>query len=89
MGELFANGRIVDLILLLMLGEAVALGAHHSLTKKGLKPVDVLIALIPGACLLLALRGALTDAHWISIALWLAAAFITHLADLWQRLRGS
>ncbi len=88
MGELFASGRIVDLILLLMLGEAIALSAYNYLTGKELKPLDVLIALIPGACLLLALRGALTDAHWTSIAAWLVAALITHLTDLWLRRRG-
>lgn len=88
MDELFGSGRIVDLILLLMLGEAIALSAYNYLTGKELKPLDVLVALIPGACLLLALRGALTDGDWTSIALWLVAALITHLADLWRRQRG-
>lgn len=88
MEELFASGRIVELILLLMLGEAIALSAYYYLTGKGLEPLEVLIALVPGACLLLALRGALTDARWTSIAAWLVAALITHLTDLWLRRRG-
>jgi hypothetical protein len=88
MDELFANGRIVDLILLFMVGEAIALCAYHYVTGKGLEPLDVLIALIPGACLLLALRGALTDVHWNSIALWLGAALVAHLVDLWRRQCG-
>jgi hypothetical protein len=87
MTELFAGGRIVDLILLLMIGEAIALAAYRYITGKGLELIDILVVLIPGACLLLALRGALTDAHWTSIAIWLGAALITHLADLWRRQR--
>jgi hypothetical protein len=88
MSELFAAGRIVDLILVLVLGEAVALAVYHSMTGRGLELIDILVVLIPGACLLLALRAALTGAHWTSIAIWLGAALITHLADLWRRQRG-
>jgi hypothetical protein len=85
MGELFASGRIVDLILVLILVETGALAIYHRITGRGLRAVDVVFALIPGVCLLLALRAALTHAPWPSIAIWLAVALATHLADLWRR----
>jgi hypothetical protein len=85
MGELFATGRIVDLILLLVVVEAAALSIYRRMTGRGLKTIDVVIAILPGVCLLLALRAALTHAAWTSIAIWLVAALGTHLADLWRR----
>jgi hypothetical protein len=85
MGELFASGRIVDLILLVVLFEAAALSLYHRTTGRGLGTVDVVTALLPGVCLLLALRATLTHAPWTSVAAWLAAALATHLTDLWRR----
>jgi hypothetical protein len=85
MGELFANGRIVDLILVLVLVEAIALSVYRRMTGRGLETFDLIVSLLPGVCLLLALRAALTHAPWTSIAIWLAVALGTHLADLWRR----
>jgi hypothetical protein len=87
MRGLFANGRIVDLILLLVFVEAVALLIYHRVTGRGLGTIDVVMVLLPGACLLLALRAALTHAAWTSVATWLVAALATHLADVWRRHR--
>jgi hypothetical protein len=87
MGELFPSGRIVDLIVVLVLVEAVVLSLYHRMTRRGLGTIDVVMALLPGGCLLLALRAALTHAPWTSVATWLAAALATHLADLWRRHR--
>jgi hypothetical protein len=87
MRELFASGRIVDLILGLTLLEAVAIGVHHRWTRRGVGLSLVLANLLAGACLLAALRLALTGAAWPWIALVLAAAFAAHLTDLRQRVR--
>jgi hypothetical protein len=55
------------------------------MTGRGLPPAAALAMLLPGACLLLALRAALTGAASTVILAWLAAALVTHLADLWVR----
>ena len=88
MEELVAGGRIVHLMLAFMLIEALAHLAYRRWSKRGLGAIDVLLALLPGLCLLLALRDALTGQHWTSIALWLAALLLAHLADLWRRQTG-
>jgi hypothetical protein len=85
---LFARGRIVDVILVVMAGEALALIGWRHRTRRGLAPAALLAMLIPGGCLLLALRAALRDAGQAEITLWLLAAFITHLVDLNWRWRG-
>lgn len=82
MAELFATGRIVDLILLVMVLEAAMLIAWTRST-------DLLGNLLAGAGLLLALRGALAGIWWGWIALCLGAALLAHLADLWQRCRAT
>jgi hypothetical protein len=85
MSELLASGRIVDLILALMVLEGIVLIAYNRRTGRGVAPVDLLVNLFAGACLLLALRAALTGLWWRWTALWLAAALLAHLADLWRR----
>jgi hypothetical protein len=69
-----------------MLIEALALATHRRLNGRGLKTLDIVLLLLPGLCLLLALRASLAGQAWIAIALRLGAALISHLADLWRRL---
>lgn len=87
MGALFADGRIVDLVLGLTLLEAVALVAYHRRTGRGVAPADLAGNLLAGVCLLLALRGALAGAWWGWIALCLSGSLVAHLADLRRRWR--
>lgn len=87
MEALFANGRIVDIILGLTVLEAVALIAYHRRTGRGVAPADLLGNLLAGVCLLLALRGALVGAWWGWIALCLSASLVAHLIDLRRRWR--
>jgi hypothetical protein len=84
---LFANGRIVDLIVGLMALEWIALAAWHLHTRRGIAPVDALVSLLAGAFLLLALRAALTAEPWTTVGLWLAGALAAHLVDLARRWR--
>lgn len=85
MSVLFASGRIVDFILLLVLAEAVGLVALHRATGHGPAPGALLPNLAAGACLLLALRFALRGAAWPVLALCLLGSLVAHLLDLRDR----
>ncbi len=82
MSALFADGRIVDLILLLVLAEAAGLALLHRATGHGPSPAALLPNLAAGACLLLALRSGLRGAAWPVVALCLLGSLAAHLADL-------
>ncbi len=88
MGGLFQSGRVVDLILLLMAAEGVLLWVYRRNTGQGISTFGLVANLVAGACLLLALRAALTASSWEAVALWLTLALCAHLADLRSRWRG-
>ena len=87
MGELFASGRVVDLILGFMVLEAVGLLVWRRRTGRGIAPLDLVVSLLAGALLLLALRFALAGAAWPAVAGCLAAALGAHVWDLARRWR--
>jgi hypothetical protein len=89
MAELFASGRLIDLILGLVLVEAVVLTVFHRRTGKGVAPHDLVGLLLAGGFLLLAVRAALVGAAWVWVGLWLTLALLAHLADLAMRWRSS
>ncbi len=80
MSALFSSGHAVDVVLAVMLLEAIILTAR----RRG-SMVPVVLAMLPGALILLAVRAALTGAAWQWVALALAASFPAHLADLRRR----
>ena len=89
MGEFFANGRVIDLILIMMLIEGALLTLYHRKTGRGIPPADLAGFLLSGLFLMLALRAALVGAWWGWVSLGLTAALITHLADIalrWRKL---
>lgn len=79
MTGLFASGHAVDIVLAVMLAEAAFL------IVRGREAATVVLAFLPGALILLAVRAALTGAGWPWVALALAASFPAHLADLRRR----
>ena len=85
MAEFIASGRAIDVVLGFVLLEAVLLYGIHRRTGRGLAPPVLASMLVPGACLLLAVRAALTDGSWMLVALWLILALVAHLIDLRQR----
>ena len=85
MGDLIASGRLVDLILALVVLEAVLVLGYHTRTGRGVAFVDLLCNQLAGAFLLFALRAALTHAGWAWIAVNLSAALAAHVADLGRR----
>lgn len=80
MSAFFASGHAVDVVLAVMLIEAVILMARRNSSV-----MTVAIAFLPGAMIVLAVRAALTGAGWPWVALALAASFPAHLADLRRR----
>jgi hypothetical protein len=83
--DLFATGRIVDVILVLVVIEWIALVVYHRLTGRGIATPQLTRNLLAGAFLLLALRGALKGVGWTWIGLALTAALFAHLGDLRRR----
>lgn len=79
MKEFFASGHAIDVVLAVMLVEAIVLA------NRGRSASTVALAFLPGALILLAVRAALTGAGWQWVALALAASFPAHLADLRRR----
>lgn len=87
MAELFATGRIIDVILVLVVLEAVGLVILWRWTRRGVAPREAAANLVSGGALMLAVRAALTGAPWTSVSGWLLLAFAAHVADLWYRWR--
>ncbi len=86
MAAFFTSEWLADLVLFVLFVEALVLiWRHRRRDDFRARALTIMIALAPGACLVLALRAALTDAHWIWPALWLALSFPFHLADLARR----
>ncbi len=87
LAELFASGRVLDLILIGMALEAVGLVLHHRFTGRGIWPARLLPNLLSGMCLLLAMRVGTAGAWWGWVSLALLGALTCHLTDLrraWQ-----
>jgi hypothetical protein len=86
--DLVRSGHVVDLILLVVVLEALLIGGLWQRRGRGVAPSRLLPNLLAGVALLLALRAALTGAPWPWIAGALAAAGVAHLVDLagrWSR----
>lgn len=86
MSALFTSGHVVDLILIVMAIEAAWLLTRKSrMGRSRMEPLDIALAFLPGVCLLLALRVALTGGPWPWVALAVTASFPFHLLDLARR----
>ncbi len=81
----FASGRVLDLILLAMLGEGVALVLGYRVFRRGVPPAACLPNLAAGMCLLLAMRLALAGAWWGYVSAALLGSLVCHLGDLRAR----
>jgi hypothetical protein len=79
---------VIDLVLLFTVLEAAILILWSRRAGRGLSPTVVWRMLLPGICLMLALREALAGRAWPFVPLALTAALIAHLADLKGRWRG-
>lgn len=90
MADLFATGRIIDLILVLVAVEAVVLLGWGRMSGRGPAPAALAALaahLASGASLMLAVRAALTGAGWVWVAACMLAALTAHLVDLYLTVR--
>jgi O-antigen ligase len=85
MEEFFRSGMVADVILVVMIAEALLLLLYRRVTGRGVAARDLFAMLLAGACLVLALRAVLTGSSWPVVALCLGAALIAHLMDLYRR----
>lgn len=88
MAELFANGGIIDLILVSVLLEIAVLALVRRISTRAPRLLSLLPNLAAGFLLLLSLRAAIAEAPWPLIALPLGLALLAHLLDLWSRWPG-
>lgn len=79
MEDFFASGRAVDVVLAVLLFEALWLKLRGSSWR------DILPALVPAVLMMIALRAGLTGMPWPYVSLPLAAAFPIHIYDLKRR----
>jgi hypothetical protein len=87
MADLFASGRLVDFILIVVVIEATFLFLYWRNAGRGIAPFDLLPNLCAGVFLLLSLRATLGGSGWMAASLCLAAAGLAHLTDLYRRWR--
>ncbi len=85
MAEFFTSAHSIDLVLVLIVLEAVVLMLLWRLGRCPLPPLATLLILAPGSCLLLAARAALAGASWEWISSLFLVALVIHLTDLRQR----
>jgi MFS superfamily sulfate permease-like transporter len=81
--SLFQSGHIAFVILAIMLLEALVLARYIK------RVPGLFFALAAGACLVLALRGALLQHGWMEIGLYLALSFVFHVLELRQWLHNA
>ncbi len=81
----FDGTRLIDLVIAVSLLEWLLLAQWHRRTGRGIAAGALAGMLLPGLCLMLAARGALTGAPWYLMALLLSAAGLAHIADLRRR----
>jgi len=90
--DLAGSPRAADVVLICIVLEGAVLMAWNRRTGAGLPPLAVIVSLLPGACLVLALRFALSAGPpspgvTTAIMACLLAALLAHLLDLVRQLR--
>ena len=81
----FEGTRLIDFVIAVSLFEWLLLSQWHRRSGQGMAPGALTGMLLPGLCLMLAVRSALTGAPWYLLALLLSAAGLAHIADLRRR----
>ncbi len=79
MEQFFASGRAVDVVLAVLVVEAIWL------RLRGQRWAEIIPALLPAILMMLGLRAALTGMAWPFVSVPLALAFPMHLYDMHRR----
>lgn len=92
LSTIFRSPHFIDLILAFTVLEGLflilarrRLHFHRAENARETRPAAIVLLLLPGLCLMLALRAALAGAAWPWLPVALAAALIAHLADIRAR----
>lgn len=83
--QTFAGTALIDIVIAATLLEWVALSLLWRRRRRGLPPLALSLTLLPGLCLMLAVRSAMLGLSWYSVALLLAASGLAHMIDLRKR----
>ena len=86
--SLIASGRIVDIMVLVVVAEVVAITLYRSRTGSGIPFVPLILNVGAGGSLMLALRAALIGSGWHWIAVFLLTSLVFHVADQANRWQG-
>ena len=85
METFFSGTTLIDVVIAATLIEWAALSLLWRQKRRGLTPATLSLTLLPGLCLMLAVRNAMLGLPWYSVALLLSASGLTHLIDLRRR----
>ncbi len=77
--------QLIDVVIVATLLEWAALALLWRSRRRGPRPAATARMLLPGLCLMLAMRSMALAAPWYWMALLLSAAGLAHLADLKSR----
>ncbi len=83
--SLFDAAILIDVVLAFAVAEGIGLILWHRWTGSGLRPAAVTRMVLPGLCLMLALRAAVVGQIWPFLPMALTAALIAHAVDVWGR----
>jgi hypothetical protein len=87
LAQFYETPLVVDIAIVFITLETLALWLVHRLTAWGLPLRDYLLTVLSGLSLMLALRCSLMPGFWQGMALFLVIAGLAHGADLRRRLR--
>jgi hypothetical protein len=88
LAALVESGRIVDIMLLFVAVEVIALAGFRLITGRGIPLPALILNIGAGGSLMVGLKLVFDQAPWQWVAVALVAALVFHVGDLLQR-RGS
>jgi hypothetical protein len=81
----FDGTQLIDIVIIATLLEWVVLSLLRHRRQRGLPQAAIAGTLLPGLCLMLAVRSAMQGLPWYAVASLLSAAGLAHLMDIQRR----
>ena len=88
--DLILSGRIVDIVLVVLLLELIAVSVLYKTRGTGIAPYPLMVNIGAGGSLALGIKASVTGAGWHWIAVWLVTSLVFHVLDVshrWQKGR--